>query len=267
MLPYDIILGNTPLAPIIVSVPHCGTAFPPELKDRFIESFTTYPEDTDWFVNKLYDFAPRMGITLISAKYSRYIIDLNRDPSGANLYQDGRKETVLVPSLSFSGKPLYKDAKPSAEDVAERKKKYFDPYYERIASLLKEMQTQHKHVLLFDGHSIKRRVPSIRKEPFPDLILGDAQGKAASPDLTRTALECLRSSKYEVAHNAPFQGGFITRHFGRSAQNIHALQLEMSQEIYMDEERTSLTDSKASKLSSTLQTLLTALIKTLKELK
>jgi N-formylglutamate deformylase len=267
MLPYDIILGKTPRAPIIVSVPHCGTSFPAEIKDSFIESFTTYPEDTDWFVNKLYSFAPEMGITLISAKYSRYIIDLNRDPSGAGLYKDGRKETVLVPTTSFSGRPLYKDQPPTPTEIAARKVAYFDPYYQRITELLKELKTQHKHVLLFDGHSIKRNVPSIRKEPFPDLILGDAQGKSAHAQLTQATLKFLSELNYDFTHNTPFQGGFITRHFGNPAQNIHALQLEMSQEIYMDEERTVLANSKAAKLSSTLKQLLTTLSKTLTELR
>src|SRR5687768_15892192 len=109
MLPYNI---STPAAveiPILISVPHCGIAFPEECKNEYDARLIERPDDTDWFVDRLYEFAPAMGMTTISATYSRWVIDLNRDPESKPLYSDGRIITGLCPTTDFLGSPLYKD--------------------------------------------------------------------------------------------------------------------------------------------------------------
>ena len=82
---YNILPADTPTVPILISVPHCGTAFPEELIDQYNTSLLPSPDDTDWYVDRLYDFAPAMGITMITAHYSRWVIDLNRDPQSKPL--------------------------------------------------------------------------------------------------------------------------------------------------------------------------------------
>src|SRR5688572_3688401 len=103
MQPYNVIRAAENSVPILLSVPHCGTAFPDELKTQYKSSLAASPDDTDWFVHKLYDFAPSMGITIIHAAYSRWVIDLNRDPQSKPLYSDGRIITALCPSTIFFG--------------------------------------------------------------------------------------------------------------------------------------------------------------------
>ena len=109
MLPYKIQLPTGEAIPIVISVPHCGTVFPDEIKSEFDQTLIARPDDTDWFVDQLYDFAPAMGMTMISATYSRWVIDLNRDPESKPLYTDGRIITGLCPVTNFLGQALYKD--------------------------------------------------------------------------------------------------------------------------------------------------------------
>src|SRR5882762_4298548 len=120
--------------PILVSVPHCGTEFPDELKDQYDTKLTAAPDDTDWFVNQLYDFAPDMGMTLISAKYSRWVIDLNRDPQSKPLYTDGRIITALCPTTTFLGEHLYRDERKEIDpaEINRRLQQYYWPYHQQI---------------------------------------------------------------------------------------------------------------------------------------
>ena len=165
--------------PIVISCPHVGTDIPDDIKETMVEGIAERTEDTDWFVHDLYSFAPDMGITLISANYSRFVIDLNRDPSGKSLYKDARRQTAMVPLTTFEGKQIYKSGNVTAEEVERRRRIYFDPYHAAINAEVNRLKTMFPQVLFFDAHSIKRNVKSIRSEPFPDVIVGDNDGATA----------------------------------------------------------------------------------------
>src|SRR5687767_11852699 len=109
MEPFKIQEATSAAVPIIISIPHCGTSFPEELLNEFKPDLIRFPDDTDWFVEKLYDFAPGMGMKIVHAVYSRWVIDLNRDPENKPLYTDGRLMTGLCPVTDFTGAPLYQD--------------------------------------------------------------------------------------------------------------------------------------------------------------
>lgn len=253
-----------PEVPILLSIPHCGTEFPDSLRSEFVESLAAAPDDTDWFVDKLYDFAPALGITMISARISRWVIDLNRNPDDKPLYSDGRIITGLCPATTFLGEPLYRDKRKEVASIeVKRRLQYFEPYHKKIQELLDGIRQRHGKVLLWDCHSIRRSVPSIHKEPFPDLILGDADGTSASPGIIETALGVLDHSTYATRHNFPFKGGFITRHFGKPANGQHALQLEMTKVNYMDDSETKYDDERAEKMRSLLKTVFQKLIEQL----
>lgn len=224
--------------PILLSSPHSGTAFPEEIKEDYKKNLIIRPDDTDWFVDKLYDFAPSMGITTINAVYSRWVIDLNRDPQSKPLYNDGRIITALCPSTDFFGNAIYKDERSEVkvEEVHRRVKEYYQPYHNKLMELVTELKEEFGKVLLWDCHSIRQLVPTIRAEKFPDLILGDADGTSASPGLIEGALRGLEESEYTVSHNHPFKGGYITRNYGKPSVNQHALQLEMTKVKYMNDE-------------------------------
>ncbi len=255
MTPYQFVPAQTSEVPVLISVPHCGTAFPDELKNEYKHSLIQSPDDTDWFVHQLYDFAQEMGMTMITANYSRWVIDLNRDPESKPLYNDGRIITGLCPNTTFLGEPLYRDERKevSTEEIQRRLEQYYQPYHQKIETELQRLKSRFGKVLLWDCHSIRQRVLSIQKEKFSDLILGDADKTSASPGLIETALKNLESSSYSLSHNYPFKGGYITRHFGKPAEDQHALQLEMTKVNYMDDEEVAYDGARANKLRILLQ--------------
>lgn len=222
--------------PIVISIPHAGTMIPEELARRLKTKFVNNPPDTDWHVDKLYSFANAMGITTIQANYSRYVIDLNRDPENKQLYSKDRFQTDLVPVQSFQKEDLYIDTLPDNTDITLRLENYYWPYYGAIKNLLADLKQQFSNILLFDAHSIKRLVPAINASKFPSLILGDNNQTTAAPQLIDCAFTSLQANKqYDVSHNQPFKGGNITKTFADPKNGIHCLQLEMAQDIYMDE--------------------------------
>jgi N-formylglutamate deformylase len=251
---------------MLVSVPHCGTFFPSEIKDQYKPELIQAPDDTDWFVDRLYDFAPALGITMITANYSRWVIDLNRDPQSKPLYSDGRFITGLCPTTNFLGEPVYKDERKeiSSIEIEKRVTQYYEPYHQRIEEELARLHQKFGIVLLWDCHSIRQFVPSIHAEKFPDLILGDADGTSASSELIATAMDSLQNSGYSFSHNHPFKGGYITRHYGKPEVNRHALQLEMSKINYMDDDEINFNLARAKEMQSTLEKVFRNLIGKLK---
>ncbi|HEX8040946.1 MAG TPA: N-formylglutamate amidohydrolase [Chryseosolibacter sp.] len=234
---YRIKLPAGRRVPVVVSVPHCGTAFPEEIKDDYRAELIKAPDDTDWFVDRLYGFAPSIGITMISAVLSRWVIDLNRSPADIPLYSDGRIITGLCPTTTFLGDPLYKDgrSKVEAEEIKRRTELYYRPYHAGLREILDDLKSEFGQVLLWDCHSIRQRVPTLYAGKFPDLILGSADGRSAEEDLIEIALDNLVDEGYTLHHNEPFKGGYVTRNYGRPEKGEHALQLEMSKINYMDD--------------------------------
>ncbi len=251
--------------PILISVPHCGIEFPDELKDQFQANLISAPDDTDWFVHQLYDFAPSMGMTLIAARYSRWVIDLNRDPQSKPLYTDGRIITALCPTTTFLGEPLYRDERKEIDqkEIDRRLEKYYWSYHQQIEENLIRLKKKFGQVLLWDCHSIRQVVPTIQQKKFPDLILGDVDGTSASPGLIETSLGVLDHGTYSVNHNHPFKGGFITRHFGKPSENVHALQLEMTKVNYMDDREMTYHAARADKMRVLLEKTFNHLIEQL----
>jgi N-formylglutamate deformylase len=261
MEPFHIQVPAGARIPILVSVPHCGTSFPDEIRPEFDQSIIASPEDTDWFVDRLYGFAPSMGITMLTAEYSRWVIDLNRHPDRKPLYTDGRIITDLCPTTTFLGKSIYRDGRQKVDDAEIRRRRhlYFEPYHNMLAKLLADLKAEFGHVLLWDCHSIKQHVPTIQPDKFPDLILGSADGSSADKSLIELALTTLGKGNYSMKHNHPFKGGFITRHFGRPIEKQHALQLEMSKINYMNNSETSYDTGRAEKMEQLLITTLSNL--------
>jgi N-formylglutamate deformylase len=259
--PFYIKKSKKEVVPIILSIPHCGTEFPPEIKDHYLENQLESLDDTDWYLQDLYDFAADLGITTVHAKYNRWVIDLNRDPESAALYNDGRILTGLTSTTDFLGNPLYKEGfEPDQEEVSRRLSNYYWPYYHKITELLEEGITQFGKVLLWDAHSIRHLVPTIRKGAFPEMILGNNDEKSSAKKLIDITLKNL-SARYQVSHNDPFKGGHITRYFGNPEKNIHALQLERNKNLYMDDAERDFDPSRANKMRTILKQNFEELIK------
>ena len=262
MEPFVIHQPSAAKVPIIVSVPHCGTLFPEEIKEEFDAGLAARPDDTDWFVDKLYDFAPSMGIEMITGVYSRWVIDLNRDPESKPLYTDGRIITGLCPVTSFKGEEIYVDRRKEVapEEVTRRFDNYYTPYHKAIKDSLARIVAEHGKVLLWDCHSIRQYVPTIHPKKFPDLILGDNDGCSAEPFLTEMASKSLHTSGFSFENNYLFKGGYITRQYGQPEQQQHALQLEMTKVNYMDDSEINYDSKKAEVMRDHLKRMFEKLI-------
>ena len=260
MNPFKIIPAAKSKVPIVVSVPHCGTVIPQEIQPAFKPGAIGFIDDTDWFVDKLYGFTQAMGITMIRAVYSRWVIDLNRPPGNQPLYRDGRIITGLVPITDFLGNSLYQSSLPDTAEIDRRTDLYYHPYHQALEQLLQDTKEEFGQALLFDAHSIRQYVPTISREKLPDLILGDNDGKSAGEMFTKTALQQLSQGPFHVKHNYLFKGGHITRNYGRPEEGIHALQLEMTKINYMDESERSYAPQLAAAMEKTLKQTFEALI-------
>lgn len=262
---FKVIKPKTAVVPIILSIPHAGTAFPTDIKNHYRKKMRKHLDDTDWFVDKLYGFAPLLGITVIKANLSRWVIDLNRDPESVPLYNDNRLLTTNTPITDFYGNPIYKspDLEPDEPEKKRRLQEYYWPYYKKITALLTERKQQFGHALLWDAHSIRHKVSTIQADPFPDMILGNNDNQTADAALIKTALTQLQLGEFGVNHNTPFKGGHITRYFGKPNDNIHGLQLEMNKILYMDDNEITYNVKRAEKVQKVLQNTLTSLIETM----
>lgn len=262
---FTIIHPNEVTCPIIISVPHSGVNFPEGISERIKPEQLEKLDDTDWYVHQLYDFATELGIPVIKANYHRWVVDLNRDPISKPLYNDGRHITAVVPTTDFLGNDIYisKEIEPTKEEIAFRLENYFHPYHKAIEELIKDTKSKFGKALLWDAHSIKRLVPTIRKDNFPDMILGDNDEKTAAAGIIHTALEALESSNYQINHNAPFKGGYITRTFGDPKKKVHTLQLEMSKDLYMNNTETDYDFDKADNVRAVLKKTFEELIEIL----
>ncbi|QQS43073.1 MAG: N-formylglutamate amidohydrolase [Acidobacteriota bacterium] len=260
--PFVIVEPVSEAAPFVLSIPHCGVEFPTEVADRLEPSMTKAPDDTDWHLDRLYDFAPELGVTMIHARYSRWVIDLNREPEGRPLYDDGRIITELCPTTDFLGDLLYLDPDEAPDDTEKERRleAYYRPYHSKIDEVISDLRAKFDNVIFWDGHSIRRLVPSIRPEPFPDLILGDNDGKTASRRIIDSAVGALSLGRYRLNHNDPFRGGYLTRSKGDPSNGVHGLQLEMSKDLYMDATETEYDENKAAVLKAHLQAVFERLI-------
>lgn len=221
-------------APLLISIPHLGPKIPPQVRDRYSEKALIL-EDTDWHLDRLYDFAADLGATVIQAKMSRYVIDLNRSATGESLYP-GMVTTSLCPTETFRGEPLYHEGlEPTEEEIAERVKTYWEPYHQTLKSELARLRGIHPHVLLWEAHSIASVLPRLFSGKLPDFNFGTAEGTSCSEYVANAAVAPVRTNDVSWVLNGRFKGGFITRRYGAPSEGIHAIQLEMCQSLYMDE--------------------------------
>ncbi len=225
--------------PLLVSMPHSGTHLPPAMEGRLTAAAAALP-DTDWHIPELYDFLEELGASVIIASHSRYYIDLNRDPDGKTLYP-GTSNTELCPTTTFAGASIYRPGQtPSDAEIAERREAAWRPYHTALAEELATIRARHGTALLWDAHSIKSQVPRFFEGRLPDLNLGTGDGISAGQGLADLLMSVARDGEenlgFSHAMNGRFKGGYITRYHGRPRAGVHAVQLELSQITYMDED-------------------------------
>ena len=222
--------------PLLISMPHVGTHVPPALAARLTDEGRRVP-DTDWHLERLYDFADELGASVLVATHSRYVIDLNRPPDGASLYP-GQNVTGLCPVDLFDDQPLYRDPNdlPTEAEIAARLEAIWRPYHAQLTNELARLKAQHGVAALWDAHSIRSVVPRFFEGRLADLNLGTADDASCDAGLAARLLAIGQQAPgYTAVLNGRFKGGHITRFYGQPAQGIHAIQLEMTQSCYMQE--------------------------------
>lgn len=261
---FKIIEPTKNKVPFILSIPHSGTNIPSNKLNFYDKDQLKLKEDTDWYLDRLYDFAPKLGITTIKANFSRWLVDLNRNPENKPLYNDGRIITSICPTTNFDGKPIYiENYKINEVEMSQRIETYFLPYHNYINSLIQNFIEKFPAVIIWDAHSIKRNVPTIYSQSFPDMIIGDNDAKSCDEKLTEIVYNQLSKTDLNITKNQPFKGGYITRSLGFPKNNINAIQLEMSKDLYMTENETKYDFEKANKIKNILEKTFKEIIKNL----
>jgi len=220
--------------PLLISMPHAGLKLTPAVQEGLVDAARSLP-DTDWHIPRLYDFARDLGASVVAAEYSRFVIDLNRPQDDQPLYVGAT--TGLFPATLFEGEPLFKEGKvPSAHERATYLEQIWRPYHDTLRNELQRLREQFGYALLWDAHSIRSHIPHLFDGKLPDFNLGTFNGASCDPRLAeRLQGVCAEQSAYSHVLNGRFKGGHITRHYGQPGEDIHAVQLELAQNTYMEE--------------------------------
>ena len=248
-------------APLLISLPHDGSVIPDTLAARMRPDARRAP-DTDWHVSRLYAFARALGASMLVPAHSRYVVDLNRPPDDVSLYP-GQNTTGLCPIVQFSGEPVYLDGQtPSEDEVAARVETYWRPYHDTLRDELDRLRAAHGRVLLWEGHSIRGECPFLFDGRLPDLNIGTAAGASCAPARQSRIEAALQAqTAYDWVVNGRFKGGYITRHYGDPASGVDAVQLEISQRIYMDEDTFAWDETRAAAAAQAIRALIEAALR------
>lgn len=220
-------------SPLVLAFPHVGTWLPEDCHAA-LNPVGRALSDTDWWVDRVYaDLLT--DATTVTANAHRYLIDCNRDPGGESLYP-GENTTGLVPMTDFDGRPIWEQP-PDADAIERRRRDWHAPYHAALEDQLQRVQAEHGVVILFDCHSIRSRIPHLFQGTLPDFNIGTDSGRSCAPELERIVHDhCSAAAGYRTVVNGRFRGGWTTRHHGRPQHGRHAIQLELAQSTYLEEQ-------------------------------
>lgn len=247
--PFRIVRPPRQTAPLLISSPHSGRAYPPDFVAASRLDFHTLRRSEDCFVDDLLLGAVDHGIPLLHADFPRAYCDANReqwelDPA---MFADKlppwcNTRTARVAAgfgtiarLVSSGQPIYGNKLLFAEAEA-RVRSCWQPYHLALSTLIDETRQTFERCILLDFHSMPtdETRPSATR-PEPHFILGDAHGTSCDPIMPQAAQRFLERKGYQVRRNDPYAGGYVTRHYGKPGQGVHTLQIEISRSLYMDQ--------------------------------
>jgi N-formylglutamate deformylase len=249
--PYSIVMPEGARGPMVFASPHSGRDYPDVLLEAARLDALTLRRSEDSFLESLFEAAPRYGAPLIHALFPRVWCDANREPWELDpaMFEEKLPDFInarsprvaaglgTIARVVATGESIYRRRLSFAE--AERRiATCWQPFHAALGALVEEARAAHGFAILIDCHSM----PSVqagegRAMRMPDFVLGDAHGTACSAALTRRIEEAVTEMGYSVRRNDPYAGGYITRHYGVPRRGVHALQLEISRALYMDEQR------------------------------
>jgi len=232
MKPFLHLPATAPEVGVVASIPHTGTWMPTALQARLASDAMRAQPMCDWHLHSLYDFLPALGVSVIHATVSRFVVDLNRSAEPLSLYP-GRMETGVIPQETFWGEHIWEQP-PDELETAGLIDAWHRPYHRALSSELDRVREVFGKVVLLDLHSVASRASRIHDVLNEDIYLGDRDGMSCAPALTDTVERCYRDAGFKVVRNSPYKGGYITHHYGQR-QGVDALQIEMVQRVYMEE--------------------------------
>ncbi|PPD43032.1 MAG: N-formylglutamate amidohydrolase [Methylocystis sp.] len=252
--PFDLVEPYELRSPLVFSSPHSGRVYP----ERFLAAAkidaATLRRSEDAYVEELFASATAVGAPLLHAHFPRAFLDLNREPYefDPKLFEgtlphfaNTRSLRVAaglgtIPRVVADAREIYA-RRLTVEEALRRVDALYKPYHATLRALMERAAARFGVAVLVDCHSMpstsaRDLAPSHRGEKRRiDFVIGDRYGASAAPLVVDGVEERLRLLGYNVQRNRPYAGGFITEHFGRPAAGWHALQIEISRALYMDE--------------------------------
>jgi len=228
----ELVTGDSP---VVLAQPHGGTEIPAPILQR-LNPRGHERADCDWHISKLYA-GLHEKVSIVSTPIHRYVIDANRDPADVSLYP-GQNTTSLCPTTSFDGEPIYLDGQmPSADEIQQRQLDYHQPYHDALREQLERVHQKHGYVILYDCHSIRSLVPYLFDGRLPDFNIGSNSGNScAAAGEQCLQRHCSAATEFSSVLNGRFKGGWTTRHYGNPQKGYHAVQMELAQCNYMQEQ-------------------------------
>jgi N-formylglutamate amidohydrolase len=231
-------------SPVVVEIPHAGTAIPPDLADSIVATATDIARDSDLYVDELYDDAPTLGAVMLVAQNSRYVVDLNRFEDDVDLRvvpdaptaRSGVERGVLWHETT-DGAPLLR-APLSLAAFTQRLDRYYRPYHRALAAEIAALHERFGYVIVVSAHSMpsaSRPVPGVRSVRRADVVPGTRGRSTAHPALIDAIDTHFRAAGLSVRHDDPYRGGATTVRWGRPEDGVHAIQIELNRALYMDE--------------------------------
>lgn len=249
--PYRLLAPARPFAPVIFTSAHSGRAYSADLMTGVRLCPLSLRRSEDCFVDDLFAAAPLNGAPLLAANFPRAFCDANREPWELDpaMFTDRLPDWVnttssrvnaglgTIAKVVASGESIYALKLPFAE--AERRiDTYWRPFHETLKRLITDIKDRFGYCMLIDCHSMPSSGQGKRTGIRPvDFVLGDLHGSACASRVTRAVEAFLSGKGYLVRRNDPYAGGYITRQYGRPADDVHVLQIEIARALYMDEAR------------------------------
>jgi N-formylglutamate amidohydrolase len=247
--PFEVMPPTGPETPVIVEVPHAGLGMAPHYLEPLAAPARALARDADLYVDALYADAPAEGASLLIARASRYAIDLNRAETDvdAEIVEGGRSDVVLQHGLVWrttsDGDPALARRLTSAE-LEERLERVWRPYHRTLASLIQAKRSRFGLCVVLAAHSMPstervgasgRSAGSPGTRPRADVVPGTRGKRSAAPRFIE-AVEAQASARgWSLRHDDPYAGGYTTQHYGRPAEGVHVVQVELARRLYLDE--------------------------------
>ena len=244
----DLQLPVARILPLVLASPHSGTEYPANFLAVSRLDPVTLRRSEDSFVDELFAAGPRLGAPLLSARFPRAYVDVNREAYelDPDMFVDALPKFVnagsprvrmglgTIARIVASGEEIY--AKKLCFAEAQRRiEQLYRPYHRALRGLVEETAALFGGYLLIDCHSMPSGGDSARERSGADIVLGDCHGVSCGPQFVDAARRFLVERGFAVAINAPYAGGFTTGHYGRPSVQRHALQIEVNRALYMNE--------------------------------